>query len=344
MKQVTDKKLIEFAQRLTWKNPTINVLRDDIKDQYSPLVQLIEGQLFEKNEKKKLLLPELRKDGNETIGIFSDYGGESNDSLYNTYTFLVCGWNHSFEFFNQMKGVRKKYKLEDKEFSFKDLRYGPIKRSLKDYLNTLDYCVIGLLYTVIIEKEVETLFVGKDETFNSMCKLVYDSGFGKWKPNVLEKLLRIVHTAAYLTALLSKNGQKIFWMTDHDAIAPNQSKTLDTLNIFCSILPFYTENSFKTIGWAVPFNERSTDTLDLLSAADLVAGAIEHYFTRNDKMDELSIKEEADTILQWLGHDGIGLKKQTLLVKKDGNGIKGSEIVFKQKVKPKDAQFIPIPM
>lgn len=344
MKHATDKNLIEFAQRVVWKNPKINVLRDDLKDQYSPLVKLIETQLTEKHEKKKLLLPELRKDGNETIGIFSDYGGESSDSLYKTYTFLMCGWNHSFSFFDEMKEIRKKYKLNEKEISFKDLRYGPIKRSLKEYLNALDYCVIGLLYTVIIEKEIETLFVGEDDSKNSICKLVYDSGFGKWKPDVLEKLLRIVHTTAYLTALLSKSGQKIFWMTDHDAIAPNHSKTLDTIKIFCSILPLYTENKYKTIGVAVPFDERSTNTLDLLSASDLVAGSIEHCFTRNEKLAKLSIKEEANTILQWLGHDGLGLKKQILLIKKDGAGFRGSEIIFDQKIKPKDVQIVPIPI
>lgn len=342
MKYSTNKKLIEFAQRLTWSNPVIKVLREDLKDQYTPLVKLIEGQLQESHKSKKLLLPELRKYGNETIAIFSDYGGESSDSLYNTYSFLVCGWNHSYGVPIEMKKVREKHNLADKEISFKDLRYGPIKRSLKEYLNILDYFAIGLLYNVIIEKSIDTMFVVEGDTHEDLCKFISDNGHGEWKPKVLEKLLRITHIAAYLTALLSENGQKIFWMTDHDSIAPNEKKTQETLKLFCHILPLYTQKTFDLIGGAVPFTEKSTHTLDLLSASDLVAGSIEHYFTRNDKMKELSIKEEADIILQWLGHNGLGLKKQTLLIRKDEHGIKGSTVIFKPKEEPNDVQMVPV--
>lgn len=339
MKYSTDKKLIELAKRTTWNNPVIQVLREDLKDRYSPLVKLIEAQLQETHDRKKLLLPELRKYGNKSIGIFSDYGGESNDSLYNTYAFLICGWNHSWGVLSEMKKVRDKYKLNNKEISFKDLRYGPIKRSLKEYLNVMDFHAIGFLYTVIIEKGIASLFADSDK---DLCKLIREKGFGDWKPKVLEKLLRVTHIAGYLTALLSENGQKIFWMTDHDAIAPNEQKGQDILKLFDSVLTLYTKNSYERIGGAVPFAEKDTYTLDLLSMTDLVAGSIEHYFTRNDKMDKLTVKEEADIILQWLGHNGLGLKKQTLLIQKEGDGVKGSSVIFEPKEKPKDLQMVPV--
>ncbi len=42
---------------------------------------------------------------------------------------------------------------------------------------------------------------------------------GHWKPEIAEKALRVTHFVSFLTALLAHDGQKIFWMTDNDAMA-----------------------------------------------------------------------------------------------------------------------------
>jgi hypothetical protein len=54
-----------------------------------------------------------------------------------------------------------------------------------------------------------------------LVKLLEDMGLGGREPREVEKLLRIVHMVAYLIALLGVDGQKIFWMSDHDAICAN---------------------------------------------------------------------------------------------------------------------------
>ena len=72
--------------------------------------------------------------------------------------------------------------------------------------------------------------------------------------------------------------------------------------------------------------------IDLLSAADLAAGAVEHYLTRNDRMgDSLTIKEESNKILAWLGRDGLGLKKQTILIRKEDLDFRGADVLFTSK-------------
>ena len=48
-------------------------------------------------------------------------------------------------------------------------------------------------------------------------------GLGNWDLAVVEKLMRVVHMAAYLAAL-GADGQKIFWMSDHDSICANEGK------------------------------------------------------------------------------------------------------------------------
>jgi hypothetical protein len=46
---------------------------------------------------------------------------------------------------------------------------------------------------------------------------------------------------------------------------------------------------------------------DLLSAADVVAGSVGQYFTSRDNLGEKDarVKEGAEKILVWLGHDGL---------------------------------------
>jgi len=344
MKKSTNKELIDFAKRVIRKNPKIDVLNKELLEQYSPLIRCMDIQLKKKNDARKLLLPELGNDGNESIAIFSDYGGEAADSKYFTYTFLVCGWNHSYGLKEAMDEIREKHNLKDKEISFKDFGYGPIQRALDEYLRALDMCVIGLLYTVVVEKEIVTFFDNEDKSSEEMLNTLKENGFGEWKPKVAEKLARVVHIASYLVSLLSKDGQKILWMTDHDAIAPNQEQHEKMMKLFQSVLTIYTNNKFELIGGALPFEDRSIQMLDLLSAADIAAGSIEHYFTRNDKMDDLTIKEEANKVLKWLGRDGLGLKKHTIIIRKNGNAVDSGEVEFTENEPSTDREFIEIPL
>ena len=138
----------------------------------------------------------------------------------------------------------------------------------------------------------------------------------------MEKALRVIHTAAYLSALLGHEGQKIFWMTDHNSICPNQEMHARMLELFHNVLGLYTNRKFGLIGGAMPFSERSTDYLDLLSAADVAAGTVAQYFTSRDELGEHNalVKPGAEKVLQWLGLNGLGLKKLCIMISADGNG------------------------
>jgi hypothetical protein len=70
-----------------------------------------------------------------------------------------------------------------------------------------------------IDKRLQSLFgpVGRGTKKFSADTLRSES-LGERKPDVNEKLLRVAHIAAFLTGLLIHDGQKIFWMTDHDSI------------------------------------------------------------------------------------------------------------------------------
>jgi hypothetical protein len=157
------------------------------------------------------------------------------------------------------------------------------------------------------------------------------NGLAEWKIETAEKLLRIVHTTAFFTALLARPGQKLFWMSDDDEICSNEQQHTLVLKLYGQVLGLYAEhtNSFRLIGGATPFTERHLDTLDLLSLSDIVSSSVEHYLTKKHKNDSSLVKGGAHHVLQWLAHDGIGLKKMTSIIRKtDAGHVRGANLEF----------------
>jgi hypothetical protein len=102
---------------------------------------------------------------------------------------------------------------------------------------------------------------------------------------------------------------------------------------------------FALVGGARPFNPKSLDTLDILSACDVTASTLEHYFTRKNResAEELVVKAGAETVLSWLTSDGIGLKKATFIVKyREDSQIDVGTVDFTPVEKPTNLTLIPI--
>lgn len=308
-------KLLWIYESLTQKNQNLKILKSDLMGQYSPLVELLEIQIQEHHKRGKLLLPNLGVWGNKSIAIFSDYSGESSGN-YHTYSFLFCAMDTLGFFHQEMQTLRKKSALGSHEIAFKRFREGSQRNNLSKYLKLLDQYVPGLLFTVAIEKKLLSVMGSPTKECQiEIAKTLETAGFGTLKPAIAEKLSRVVSIAAYLTGLLAKSGQKIFWMTDHDAICED-NKHGNMLAFFQSALPLYTDADFPLIGGAKPFKEKSMDYLDLLSAADVVSSSIAHYLTNLSTMgkENVTVKDGADKILYWLGQQGLALKKLNLLI------------------------------
>jgi hypothetical protein len=345
MKFSFDPELIAKARQIILHAPNLNVLSAEREADYSPLVRGIEAEFKKRHAAGKLLLPDLSALANQTIGIFSDYSGESTGN-YDTYSFLICGWGSLNPFWQQMQQVRKRFALGSKEIEFKDFGMGKIRRALPSYLGALNGYVPGLLFTLIVEKRLVSLFGAQNRsTAKALAEILDERGFGARKPSVAEKVMRIIHTAAYLTALLGHEGQKIFWMTDHDSVCPNPEMHTRMLELFHNVLGLYTNRKFGLLGGALPFSERSTDYLDLLSAADVAAGAVAQYFTARDGAGEhnVRVKPGAEKVLKWLGLDGLGLKKLCVMISAGDNGtmLSGAVEIMPMQM-PETATFLPI--
>jgi hypothetical protein len=342
-----DPELIARARQLVLHRPNLNVLRPENWGRYSPLVVAIETELKKRDAAGLLLLPDLSALANSTVGIFSDYSGEGA-GRYLTYSFLMCAWGSLDTFRGEMKKLRAEFALGDKELEFKDLGMAVMRNTLPAYLSVLNGYVPGLLCTLIVDERIVSLFGPQDRsTGRALSQMLESQGFGKLKPRVAEKALRVVHAAAFLTALLGHEGQKIFWMSDHDAICADAVAHERLLHLFHNVLSLYATRQFGLIGGALPFRQRSTDFLDLLSAADLVAGSVGQYFTSRDEVGEqaVRVKEGAEKVLVWLGHDGLALKKFCVqLALGDDGTIRFSAVEFRPKQPPDSVTFLPIHM
>ena len=340
-----DHELIAKARQLILHGPNLDVLKTEHAGQYSPLVQCIEIELKKRERAGMLLLPDLSALANTTVGIFSDYSGEGSGNYY-TYSFLLCAWGSLDPFRREMQKVRKQFGLGTKEIEFKDFGMASMRNALPAYLEVLNGYVPGLLFTLVVDKRCLSLFGPQEKaTWKSLTQKLEEKGFGKLKPEVAEKILRVVHTAAFLTALLGHERQKVFWMSDHDAICANENMHNRMLALFHNVLGLYTDREFPLIGGARPFQERSTDYLDLLSPADIAAGSVGQYLTGRDLVGEqnVCVKEGAEKVLMWLGHDALALKKLCVMIGPAADGTIGSgTIEFKPKQIPEGFTFLPI--
>lgn len=317
---------IERARIVTLRSPNLNILRDENRAEMPGIAHFLEQGFKARNADGKLLLPDLRALYNRTVGVFSDYGGEDSGSKFYTYSFLVCAFGSLDPFHLEMAKLRKKFKLGNKEIAYKDFGFGPLRRMLSAYVKLCDSHISGLLFTLVVDKTIPSLFgPGDAETVRRRAEALAQCGNGSIAAHVGEKLLRVVHCVAFLMALLGHNKQNLFWMTDHDPIVPTPKHHDKLLEVFSKVLPLYTDKQITTLGGALPFSPRELKYLDLLSIPDIAAGTLAQTLTGIDTVGlaNTRIKNGADDVLRWLCHNSITLKKFVMTVKRLPNGEVG---------------------
>ena len=263
-----------------------------------------------------------------------------------TYSFLVCAFGSLEPFKQQMAALRKKASIGNKEIAFKGFGTGQLRRMLPSYLGLIDRYVLGLVFTLVVDKSIPSLFGPPGpETLRLLVTTLEERGYGNVAPKVAEKLFRVVHTTVFLLALLGHQGQKVFWMTDNDAIAETSGKHKQLLAVLNDVLPLYTTKAFSFLGGARPFQPRAFEYLDLLSVADIADGAVAQCLSSIDAVghEKAQIKEGGDHVLRWLCHDSITLKKFCMIVKRDVKGdVVCGPVNFEARAPIADEVFVPM--
>jgi hypothetical protein len=316
----------KLANALVLKDPRIPLLESP--DEFPLLTRVIDGAVALKKVRRELLLPNLREF--DTIGIFSDYGGESTDAKYRTYSFLICAFDLREDTLERLREARLKNGGFG-EMCFKKLADGKRERALPAWLAAPDALAVplsGLLFNLVVDKAVHSI-VSENEHLapaaNAAC--LRDEGFGNWKPDIAEKLIRITHCLAYWCAILTRGGHKLLWMTDDDAIVA-APRIQDFKKVLTSVLAKYGAPKYADIGFATPFKNASPDGSmnDLLSYPDLAAGSLDSYFTTARKFGKPIVKRTTNDVLHWLCDQGLGLKRLNILI--EPNPDRGANATF----------------
>ena len=117
--------------------------------------------------------------------------------------FLICAFGSLDPFKREMRRVRKEFGLADKEIEFKDFGMGPIQRALPAYLETLNGYVPGLLFTLVVDKRLKSLFGSSHKsTLETLAQMLEARGVGRRRPHVAEKVMRVACTPFFQKAFL----------------------------------------------------------------------------------------------------------------------------------------------
>lgn len=306
-------------ERVTMKHPPFDI--SYIGNEHpliSHLLAQVTNQLTE--------LPDFS--GDKKIAVLSDFGGEHKGADFLTYTFLIISYDKISPFIQAVDKLRRKHKILKpySEFMYKDLKYGPRKRALPEFLKIVDSLLHGAIITIAVDKNIESLFGVTRQAVHTQIKQDFcKAGLGEWKFEPAEKALRICHAISFFASLTTHNNQRLLWYCDNDTVNNNEVFFNDTKNILNRTLGFYIKHSFELLGFAKSFKEKS-HLDDLLSITDFAAGVIQDllsgHHSENDQINENKIP-----LLKWLTNRSDFLTKITIQMLRQTNGDIVSGIV-----------------
>lgn len=276
-------------------------------------------------------LPNFEEDS--SVYVFSDYSGDHKGARFSTYSFLLVSGDKSSIFEEESKVLRARHGLGMKEISYKDVAYGPIKRSIKEYLEVADRVIHGLLLTVCIDNNIKSVFgADKEDAKNNLLQVAEQiASGGEWHHLKLERMYRIYCVLVLLLDLTTTSGHKVFWQSDTDKINEDGRKGdfSQSQHHLLRFLAEFTDKSYPLLGFAKTFNELSHFT-DFLSLADLAAGMTQDLLSSKYFNDEIMVDEEKAEICRWLGRSSRFLHKACVAITKRDDLIYFEPVFFEQ--------------
>jgi hypothetical protein len=253
-----------------------------------------------------------------TLGVVSDYGGEHQESLYRSLSFLLFDLQFLWYWQELRAEIRARIIKDSRRLAFKSITEKIRSRALVPFLRAAN-ALPGLLATFLIDKRIATLF--QKEAEDAAILPIHT-----WKPGSLEKLLRIGHMGSLMISGMIAANQNILWISDEDEIAANITKHREATRYFAHCLGYYLKQNYGhfRLGTAKSDNG-SMEVEDLLAIPDLAAGALaevasitrkEGGFDKKGIVTRASSKMslKANAILAWHSERHHPLRRLTLLI------------------------------
>jgi hypothetical protein len=260
-----------------------------------------------------------------TLLLVADFGGHHQKQHFDTYTFLILDLAKNREWLAQQHSFRNAILQSRRRMSFKALNDGMRRRALVPFMQAAAR-IEGCLAQFAISKVGGSLFTGasEDERGTELLK--------RWKPNVRERLLRVLHLSAFLLSGLSAPGQDVLWIIDEDDIAANVPMLTDLTELFARVLSSYSSHMLGHIrcGTTATAGDSRLVLEDLAAIADLTTGALgelctgfvaEDVFPRKGLITPLpgNLTWKTKLIASWMAAPGFPIRRHTTILELEPN-------------------------
>jgi hypothetical protein len=218
-------------------------------------------------------IPEITE--SRSLIITSDYSREHKTATHQVISILITSLEHIRPWNHLRERLRKNILGPNRRMSFKDLRDKKRQEALIPFLRAADI-LPGLSLTIAINNSISSIF-----TENGPVDLG-NPDFAELRsltPKTLEKAFRVAHLVSLVTAGISKPNQDIMWLTDEDAIAPNNSRIILLTKLWGWVLSGYLGHNLGHIKCGSTQSDDGSRVIeDLTSIPDLIAGAVSEQF------------------------------------------------------------------
>jgi hypothetical protein len=252
--------------------------------------------------------------------LVADFGGHHEKQHFDTYTFLILDPIKNQGWLAWQRHFRHDILPNRRRMSFKALNDGMRRRVLVPFMRAAAG-IEGCLVQFAISKVGGSLFTkaSEDDRGRELLK--------RWKPNVQERLLRVLHLSALLLSALSAPDQDVLWIIDEDDIAANVTMLTDLTELFARVLSSYSSHALRHIrcGTTATADDGGLALEDLAAIADLTTGALGELctgFVTNDTFPRkglitplpTNLSSKTKLIASWMAAPGFPIRRNTTIL------------------------------
>lgn len=293
-------------------------------------------------------IPNLRSSSGMLV--FSDYGGEHAGSEFDSYTFLFTT-NESVADWLPVRSIwRENLNLEFRRMAYKKLSDGIRQRACFPLLRSAD-SLHGLLISVAVHKSI-TSFFSHTCIDRSRPELAQ---YAHIKPQVLEKLFRVLHLLGFFVGGLSGPKQDLLWISDEDAIVANRERLFELRELLLGVLSIYVRHDMGHLRYGTTASDPGDLSVeDLAAIPDLVTGATcdaMNAYEIHGAMPPLTgvftkipdqVSSKANPIFYWLSQPKEMLSKLVFVIYPEPDGSGAIRIIkyrYESKEMPPNEQY-----
>jgi len=296
----------------------------------SGVLRSLEGRLIEKSRTSRSAHDLSQA---KTLLLASDYGGEHGGSRYRSYSFVLVDQASYAEWKVGQARWRGLYLPDGRRLSFKglgDVKKGRALRPFLGHANSLRGLILSLLVDrrlgpiVEMDRESERAdqISGKSDDEHALAV-----ASKRWRADVWNKVLTIATTVGVMLSAFSRPDQHLVWITDDDAIAPNEAGLRDFVTISGYVIGALIPHGLGhlRIGAASVTDDGSRALEDLTALADLASGALAEQFTAYARSGlalstrliappPSSLSRKTHAIMGWYSESGQRFERHTFVI------------------------------